>query len=305
MVIYLDKVFFLNSVIDYFLLLTTARLCGASLHRLRLLTCSLFGGLYATIVFLPNFRLLAHPVFRLLFGVLMAAAAFVRIPRPWRLVALFLLLSCTLGGLMLALNLSIGYRSAISLPYARISTGVLLLTTAATYALLHLVFRQGARHGGGELMEIVISIAGQQQRVLALHDTGNTLRDPVNARPVLVVEQAVLLPLWNDGIRGILQDSHTSPEEKMAQLYSCGAGTSFTLLPFRSIGISSGLLLAVCSDYIQIGKATFPKTLVALSSGPINDGGPYQALWGGEGKEEYNESLAKTPDLDHQTQQAG
>ena len=122
---------------------------------------------------------------------------------------------------------------------------------------------------------------------------------------MLVLEQNALRGIWHTPIEKILQSS-IPPEEKMAQLYQEGVGTAFTLLPFRSVGVASGLLLAVRSDYIKVGKATYPRTLIALSEGPVSDGGTYQALWGGmERRKTADEACADHPNMDSQTQQAG
>ncbi len=306
-VIYIDKVFVFNTVIDYLLLLCTARLAGAALHRCRLLFCAAVGGMYAVAVFFPQTGFLAHPLLRAVGGILMALAAFWPQRRPLRLTALFFLLSSALAGLVLALACLTDSVDALSsrLYHADISWPLLLSTAIIMYLLLQLLFWQGARHGGGELMSITISINGQQRKVLSLHDTGNTLRDPVNGQAVLVLEQAVLKELWAPEVNAILSQP-IPPEDKMVQLYRIGAGTSFTLLPFRSVGVSSGLLLAIRSDYIKIGKATHPRALIALSEGPVSDGGAYQALWGGtERREVYHEASADPSQLDMQAQQAG
>ena len=85
---------------------------------------------------------------------------------------------------------------------AEISWPVLLGAALGFYALLHLVFRQAARHGGGEIMDATISIGGQSRAVRVLHDTGNTLRSPVTGQPVLVLEQTSLAGFcrrrWNE-----------------------------------------------------------------------------------------------------------
>ena len=58
-VVYLDSVFVLNGVMDYFLLLATAHLAGAPLRRWRFALAGVLGGAYAAAVFLPGFGLLA------------------------------------------------------------------------------------------------------------------------------------------------------------------------------------------------------------------------------------------------------
>ena len=162
---------------------------------------------------------------------------------------------------------------------AEIDWKLLLGGTATLSAVLHLLFRQGARHGG-ELMKIRVAIGGKESSFTALHDTGNTLRNPVDGRPVLVMEQAAVMDLLPAADAAILREKPT-PEIAMARLYAAGSRLHFTLLPFRSVGTKSGLLLAVRSDYIALHRRRIPRTLIALSVGPLSDGGGYCALWGG------------------------
>lgn len=282
-VIYIDRVFFLNTALDYLLLLSTARLAGKPLHRLRFLLCGVGGGIYAAAVFLPQCQWLAHPAVRILCGGLLAAAAFIGALRWVRLVLLFYLLSGTLAGVVLALGLLCGApRQFFSrVYYADISWPLLLAATVCFSVLLHLVFRQGARHGGGELMDVTVAIAGRERQVRVLHDTGNTLRDPVNAQPVLVLERRALGSFWTKEETQILEEN-APPEDKLVRLYRQGTRHHFSLLPFRSVGVAGGLLVAIRSDYIKIDQKKYPRILIALSDSAISDGGGYEGLWGGE-----------------------
>ena len=79
----------------------------------------------------------------------------------------------------------------------------------------------------------------------------------------------------------------------------------FSLLPFCSIGAPEGLLLAVCSDSVQIGGTTYPRTLVALSPGPVSDGGGYQALWGGTERGKHEKAVQAAAGVAAQSAQAG
>ena len=62
MVVYLDRVFLLNLLVDYLLLLSAAQLSGRTLSRLRLLLCAAGGGLYAVATFLPGCGFLRGPL---------------------------------------------------------------------------------------------------------------------------------------------------------------------------------------------------------------------------------------------------
>ena len=267
-VVYLDRVVLLNLAVDYLLLLATARLAGLPLRRRRLGLCAALGAAYAAAVFLPGCRELAHPLCRLAAGTAMCRLAWRRERRPWRLTALFFLLSGALAGLLLAMGSAIGFG-----------------------LLLHLVFRQGARHEGGELMDVTVSLQGRRQRLRALHDTGNTLRDPVSGQPVLVLEQDALRELWPPEAARIVE-MRLPPEEKMARLHRLDGTCRWSLLPFCAVGTEAGLLLAVRSDYVKVGSITYPRILLALTPGAVSDGGGYQALWGGRKERRHGESAA-------------
>ena len=77
-VIYIDRVFALNLVLDYMLLLICARLAGTPLRRLRFLLCAAGGAFYAAAVFLPGSEALTYPAV-LWPGLVLAAA----VPAGW------------------------------------------------------------------------------------------------------------------------------------------------------------------------------------------------------------------------------
>ena len=112
-VVYLDRVVLLNLAVDYLLLLATARLAGLPLRRRRLGLCAALGAAYAAAVFLPGCRELAHPLCRLAAGTAMCRLAWRRERHPWRLTALFFLLSGALAGLLLAMGLAAGSPEAL------------------------------------------------------------------------------------------------------------------------------------------------------------------------------------------------
>ena len=53
-VIYIDTLFLLNTLVDYLLLLASARVAGEPLRRGRFALGAVLGGLYACAIFLPG-----------------------------------------------------------------------------------------------------------------------------------------------------------------------------------------------------------------------------------------------------------
>ena len=127
-------------------------------------------------------------------------------------------------------------------------------------------------------MKIKVSLNGSVQTLSALYDTGHTLRDPVSGKTVLIAEQQAFS--WTKGVADILNEK-IPVEEKMVRLHTCGTPLRFSLLPYKAIGTSCGLLLAVKSDYISVDNRRYDGLLIALWDGEIADGTGYQALWSG------------------------
>lgn len=281
MTVYLDRVFLLNLLIDYLLLLAAARLCGRPLRRCRFLLCAAFGALYAVAVFfLRPHHLLCRPIFRCAAGAIMVILAYIGEAGWYRLAAVFFLLSASLAGVLIALGLMSGSPAGFlqNIYYADISWPMLIGATVLFSVLLRLFLGQSGRHERGDVMQITISLLGGLQTIYALYDTGQTLRDPVSGKAMLVTEQNAIQ--WPKEVESILFD--TLPvEEKMVRLHTCGTSLRFTLVPYKAIGTDSGLLLAVRSDYLEIEGHRYDNTLIALWAGEIGDGVGYQALWSG------------------------
>ena len=136
--VYIDRVFVLNLLVDYLLLLAAARLAGAPLRRGRFALCACLGGGYAVAVLLPGLAALGAVWCRAAVGLGMALLAYWRERSRLRLAALFFLLSGALAGLILAAGLALGTARQIPqrLWQARIDWKLLLGGTALLSAVL-------------------------------------------------------------------------------------------------------------------------------------------------------------------------
>lgn len=286
---YIDRLFFINAVVDYLLLLTTAQLMGLPLRRGRYIIVSIVGGLYSAAAM--AFPLLGQWWAKCAVGLAIALMAYRRETERWRAAALYFLLSWAMAGAMLVVTLRTGQESG-TLYFATVGWRTLLLSAAGFYGLLTLLFYQKAKHGGGELMEMTVDAFGRRCRIQVLRDSGNVLRNPVDGQPVLVAESEAVRSLLPEAAAAIIMGGD-GPEDKMAALYDAGF-TAFTLLPYHSIGCSEGLLLALKSDAIQAGSRRIPRALIALYHGKIGRG-VYHGLWGGE---RYGAAMAEDSAVD-------
>lgn len=282
-VIYLDTLFLLNTIIDYLLLLCTAKVAGSPLHRMRYGFGALLGGLYAVAIFFPNLGFLSQPFFRILVAVLMVFISFGGHSNLLRKSLIFFALSCGFGGGVFAISMLGGDQMSLygGVIYSVMDLKIVLLSASICYVVLTVVFRRYGRHMAmdRELVPVKISMNGRHVTLIGLVDTGNTLTDPINGCPVLVVDATGLSGIFPEGQRlSPYELSH--PLSTMEKWSDFPLAHRFRLLPYRAVGIDRGMLLAMRVDRVEVNGVLQAGVLVALSPSPVSDGGRYRVLVG-------------------------
>ena len=256
MLVYLDMVMVLNFLVDFLLILGTNRLTGYPPGTGRAVGAGALGSFYAALCLVPGFRFLGNLWWRGVFLMLMAVIAF-----GWDLSALrrgsvFVLLSMALGGI--AGGLQVRHFSAVCL------CAVLL------WLLCRMGF--GGQQGVQEYVPVELTWRGQTIQLMALRDTGNTLRDPLTGESVLICGADV-----GERLLGLPRKAFLDPTGTMAAEILPGA----RLIPYRSVGQPAGLLLALRLKDVKVGSQRI-NPLVAFAPQEIG-GSCYQMLTGGMG----------------------
>ena len=263
-VLYLDLWFGLNLLCDYLLCLLTARAAGLALRRPRYGLAALLGASYACAAYSPGLAFLALPGWKLLAGALMGWIAFGAERRPLRCILLFFAVSASFGGALLALT---GGRPLC------FSLRDLLLSFLLCYGIGTLLFRCHALLRERQTQEVRVEHGGRSASFRALHDTGNSLRDPVSGSRVLIATP--------DALKGILREyatlfEHLGPvqlQELSAQIPELAG--RLRLLPFSSVG-GKGLLPAFRPERLFIDGRERRDYLVAVS--PQSAGDDYEGI---------------------------
>ena len=281
-VVYIDSLFLLNFVVDYLLLLCAGRLAGETLRRRRLALGAAVGAAYAAAVFFPGMGFLLHPLCKLAAAVLALLAGYGGSRRLLRVSLCFFTAAAACGGGIFALELLGGRGLTLhnGVFYSAMDLRVILLSAAGCYVLITLVFHRAGRHSAAaaELAPVLLTLEGRKAALTALVDTGNTLTDPVDGRPVMVAEGERLSRLFPQGLAPDAQ-ALRDPAQTMQRLAEHG-WRRCRLLPYQAVGVECGLLLCVRVDGARVGGQDYGKLLVALSPNRLSDGGGYSALIG-------------------------
>ena len=118
-----------------------------------------------------------------------------------------------------------------------------------------------------------LCILGRVTAFTALHDTGNSLRDPATGAPVLVAGPNLLDTALPAELRAVLTaEGLLHPAAVLARLTEMHPTLRPRLVPYRSVGVSGGLLLALRSDWAEIAGERHGGLIVALSPTELGDG---------------------------------
>lgn len=254
MEIYLDLVMLLNFLVDFLLLLGTNRLSGFPASPGRCALGALLGALYSGVCLMRGFHFLGNLLWRLVSLSLMAAVAFGCDRSAIKRGGVFLLLSMAMGG--------------IALSAGRGEFTALVLCAGGLWLLCRVAF--GGSVGGREYVPVVLTWGENTASVIALRDSGNTLRDPITGEQVLVLSAGVA-----EKLTGLTEQQLRKPLETLAQRPIPG----LRLVPYRAVG-SGGMLLALRFDKVKIGSRE-QSAVVAFAPEGLGKGELHQALTGG------------------------
>ncbi len=250
---FMSGVFFLNFAVDVLLLLAATRLCGCPAKLYRILLGGLLGGIHSACCLLPGFSFLGNILWRGVSLCLIAATAYGLSASAARRGIIFAFLSLALGGAVTGLDRG----------------GVAGTLSAAGMITLLCFFGFRGRIGGTNYLPVELTYGDTHMRITALRDTGNTLRDPITGRQVLVVGADVAQKLTG-----------LSRQQLLTPIESVGVLPGLRLIPYRSVG-SNGFLLATSLPKVKIGGRQ-GSALVAFAPDFLSPEGTYQALAGGE-----------------------
>ena len=146
---------------------------------------------------------------------------------------------------------------------------MLILSAGLMWLLCSFSFRGSV--GSREYVPVKLFWEDKQMNIIALKDTGNTLRDPMTGEQVLVAGADI-----GEKLLGLTADQLSHPIETLATAKISG----LRLIPYHAVGQSGSMLLALRFPKAQVGKKKM-QPLVAFAPQRIAQGEMYQMLTGG------------------------
>ncbi len=243
--VYVDVLLAINFFINYFIMLSTAKILRSKISRTRICLSAIFGAFSALSIFLPASGALLSCLLKFAISAVMVLIAF-----KWSCAKVFvrhLAVACLVtfgfGGVMLALWVTVApngmyYRNGVT--YFNVSPMFIIITTLICYTFITAASkicvsreRRAARYN------VTVCNNGRAAALTIIGDTGNMLSEPFSGYPVMIVKRS--------SIKKVLpEDFDRCAEGKCSD---CSAG--FRIIPYSSVG-GTGLLSAFMPQKMRL-----------------------------------------------------
>lgn len=271
MTIYLDVVFIENLVMNLSVILSEAVLLNSLNKLIRKIGSALIATAYyiLTLIF-PKFS-----GFQVFVGILIIFIAFR--PRNLKLlikqVFLFYFINLVFAGTSFALICAFNkgkFSIFNGVVVGNFSVFKVFLAVIIAIIMLIYFFRKRSKH---VFKDVVISISGKVKEIRLLLDTGNLLREPYTGKPVMIVEKSAL--------KNVIDEELFNDLEKMLKGGEIIPDGMF-LIPYRSLGNSSGFLLGIKPDFVTLKKngKKFCNVVIGICNENISETKSYSGIFG-------------------------
>ncbi len=291
MTIYIDVILFENICMNYIILFATGLINKVNIKQIRIITASFIGSVYAVLSFMSILEVYSSFILKIILSVVMIYIALK--PKNLKILLkqllIFYLVSFAFGGCAFALLYFI--RPQDILMKNGLLTGtypikIALLGGIVGFVIVNIAFKIVKTRISKKDMfcEITIIIDDKKACIKALIDSGNLLKDPISAMPVIVVEASSLKEVIPQEIINNLSKIVGGENYEMIQNMSQKYISKFRVIPFSSLGKQNGLLLGFKADKIIVSSQENEKELqdiiVGIYDKNLTKNGLYTGLIG-------------------------
>ncbi len=286
MILYLDSLFIINFSMNYIILFFTGKLLngryGKNVRHIRYLWGSvLLTSIYLIIICVKVLR----NNFNIFYAVLMIALGIVVTFKPvnFKMFTTYLffthLVAFTVGGVSFGVfyytKAGAFLGNVVTASTKNMSIKLLIATTSFTYLAIKIIVKyiENLKLSKQKLITVkVVGLNGNKEELVMLVDTGNTLIEPISKLPVVVIPYFKIRNLIHDELYELYEDTTDVVSDAF------NIDSEFTdrlkLVPFKSVGKESGLLLGFETDitYEDNGFIQNKKCIVGIINIEISRG---------------------------------
>ena len=260
MTVYLDIIFFENTLMNYIILFACVVLLKIKFKKFRLIIASMVGAVYTIVMYLNIIPIYSNFIMKFILSIVIVVIAFKpnKMKQMIKELVIFYLVSFVFGGCVFALMYFLKPQLVQMKNGMFVGTypiKVAVIGGGLAFALIQISFKliKSKISKNDVIYKVKICIFEEEVILNALLDTGNLLKEPITGLPVIIVEKKSLnkiLPCeilnnLNKIVGGDLNEINSN--EKLIKYIS-----RFRMIPFSSVGKQNGLLLGVRCDKVDV-----------------------------------------------------
>lgn len=280
-----------NIIINFIILYVTKRITRTKTSKFRLFISALVGSIYTIIVFFPSLAFMGKFLIKFSISILMIILAFnpERFQQFIKQISTFYMVSFIFAGAIIGIfyiinNNSYSARFSFGNFNELLSFLIIGIGIAIILILYILKFYQKRMNKENYLTPIAIGLKDKEVNLVALIDTGNSLKEPISQKPVIIVEYSALETILPQSIRNIYINNGEVDLSTIGKIMEeIGDDMRLRLIPFKSIGNDSGILIGFKPDIIKIYledevRKVADETIVAIYNDKLANDEGYSGL---------------------------
>ncbi|KGG80576.1 sigma-E processing peptidase SpoIIGA [Caloranaerobacter azorensis] len=288
MYIYAEYLILENFIINFIILYVTKRFTRTETTRLRLILAALIGAIYTLVIFYPKLSFMVNFTMKITISILIIIVAFnpITLKKFIKLIATFYIVSFVFAGSALALFYLIDVDSYISNGIFYIKDfpiKILIFAIITSWILIKytLSYIQGRISRDKILVPISILLRNKEAHVVALVDTGNSLKDPLTDVPVIIVQFSAIKDILPEKTKKFFEMYNVKDLQFILPfLQELGQDLKIRIIPFKTIGKENGVLFGFKPDKVIIKDQDRAITdiIVGICNDKLSNDNKYEAL---------------------------
>lgn len=260
MYVYVEYLLIENIIINFIILYVTEKITRTKTSKLRLFIASLVGSLYTLIVFFPNLQFMGRFLIKISVSILILIIAFnpERFKEFLKQLSTFYLISFAFAGTTIGIFYILNNKLTISNFSFKDHNELmkfLILGIGLAVILIRSILKNNwiKLNQKNCLTDVTINLNNKKAHLRALIDTGNSLKEPISQKPVIIAEYSALKAILPELVKKVYSENKELDLNYVANIMEkLGDQIKLRLIPFKSLGNENGILIGFVPDSIDI-----------------------------------------------------
>lgn len=260
MYVYAEYILIENIIINFIILYVTKMVTRTKTSKLRLFIASLVGSIYTLVVFFPSLQFMGKFIIKFSISILMIIIAL----NPERFnfflkqISSFYMVSFVFAGTVIGIfyilnNNFILTRFSFTDSYELIKFLTIGIALAIILIRYILKYHKTKMDKENFLTNVSISLNNKSVNLITLIDTGNSLKEPISQKPVIIAEYNALKSILPKSLEKIYLEKKELDLNSITKIMeNIEDKIGLRLIPFKSLGSDNGILIGFKPDSINV-----------------------------------------------------